>query len=565
MVIPEVIQLYFDYFKKHPLEVLINITFMFLIPVQDVFLPHCYGKIISELTSGNDIIKPFVIVLITMIILQIGYYVGDWHDSILYPRLLEHIRANILKQILKTYEQSYKELNIGEIVSALVKIPGTLNTMFERIKNNILPLFLTFTISVIYFFFVDSLLGISLLIFGVTFMVTLYLTPRVCSDITANRDKTLNIIYEEVDDVLRNLFSIYGGNQKDNEIQRCKEFEDIHQKLFRDTVTCIFKSKVWITPIAVLFLCIFVFRCYTLLREKRIGTDKFVSVFIMMLYILNSMMYTNDQFRDIVFDWGVIKTTSNIIYPEIKQQLHRHDVIHDLNIGEYRIPEYGIGLMNVTFRYPNVKNPIFTNVSLHIKEKERVIITGDIGSGKSTLLKLFLKYYEPEYGTLYLHGNPYANIDVIRLRKIIGYVPQMPILFNRTVIENIAYGTDISREKVIDFLQKYDILHEFTKLEHGLDTKIGKNGSLLSGGQRQLVWFIRVILSNPHILILDEPTASIDTKSKELLFRILDDYMQDKTIIMVTHDDYLKQKATRRIHMTYGKIAEDKYLSDTRV
>lgn len=566
MTVPYVIQLYFEYLKKHPIEILLNTAFMILIPIQDVYLPHCYGKIISNISKGSIEVKPFITVLIIMILLQLGFYIGDWHDSIVYPKLQEFMRAHILTKILKTYEQSYKELNTGEIISVLVKIPHTMCIWFERIKNNIFPFLLTFIVSVCYFFSVDVILGFSLLIVGILFILTMYLAPKGCSDTTKNRDKTLNIIYEEIDDILRNLFSIYGSDQKENEIQRGKEFENLHRELFHKTVMCIFTYKIWITPMIVLFLCIFIFRCYVLLKSKDIDTSKFVPVFMILLYILNSMMYTNDQFRDIVFEWGIIKSTDAVINPIVNKIEHQHDQSNNTNIYKENI-EYirsltpGIGLKDVTFKYPNTKQYIYTKLNIHINENERVIITGDIGSGKSTLLKLFLKYHDPEYGHVYYNNRIYEEIDIKILRKRIGYVPQVPILFNRSVIENIMYGNnDISRESTIDFLQKYDILKEFTILENGIDTKIGKNGSKLSGGQRQLVWCIRVILYNPDILILDEPTASIDSKTKDILFRLLDDHMNNKTVIMVTHDDYLISKATRHIHMSKGSIIKDEKL-----
>lgn len=558
-MIPYVIHLYFQYLKKHPIEMLLNTVFMILIPIQDVYLPHCYGKIISNISHGIFEVQPFVTVLCTMILLQLGFYLGDWHDSIVYPKLQEHMRGNILSKILKVYEQSYKELNSGEIISVLVKIPHIMCIWFERIKNNILPFFLTFIVSVFYFFSVDILLGVSLFLLGVLFLITMYLAPKGCSDTTKERDKTLNTIYEEIDDVLRNLFSIYGTDQKENEVERGKEFENLHRQLFNKTVMCIFTYKIWITPMIILFLCIFIFRCYELLKTKTMETKSFVPVFMILLYILNSIMYTNDQFRDIVFEWGVIKSTDAVINPET---ISKQSTIYTPQDIEYiRTTSSGIGLKDVTFKYPNTKQNIFTNLSLHIHDNEKVIITGDIGGGKSTLLKMFLKYHDPDQGFLYYDNQFYADIDIKTLRKRIGYVPQIPILFNRSVIQNIMYGnSNITREIVIDFLQKYDILKEFAVLENGIDTKIGKNGSHISGGQRQLVWCIRVILSSPDILILDEPTASIDLRTKEVLFRLLDDYMTNKTVVMVTHDDYLISKATRHIHMSKGLIVKDEKL-----
>ena len=550
---PYVIQFYFDFMNDNPWEIGINLIFTLLLPLQDVLLPHLYGNIITSLEKKGDFFKPFMTVLVAIILIQIGFYIEDWHDSHLYPKLQEYLRSKMLSSIIRKYETSYKELNVGELLSVLVKVPLTMTIWFERIKNVILPFFLVFIIASIYFMFVDVILGASLLLLGILFTITLFFAPKKCSNITERRDNALNAIYEEVDDMLRNLFSIYGCDQYEAEMQRTQKYENIHQDLFQKTVSCIFKYKFFVTPITISFLCIFFFRCWHLISDGKMDSGKFVPVFIIVLYLLSSITYTGDQFRDIVFEWGVIKSADAIVKPIDTPQ--ETSILYDEHL-----PTSGIGMMNVSFKYENTKHATLSNFNIHINDGERVVLMGDIGSGKSTVLKLFLKYYEPSHGTVYLNGWPFNAIKVKSLRKRIGYVPQVPVLFNRSVIENIAYGTDKSRSQIVDFLQQHDILREFKNLSDGLDTKIGKNGSILSGGQRQMIWCIRVILTNPEIIILDEPTSSVDLKTKNLLLKLLDVSMQGKTVIMVSHDEYLISRASRQIRLHQGEIVSDTYI-----
>jgi ABC-type multidrug transport system fused ATPase/permease subunit len=194
---PYVVNFYFDFMKEYPWEVLINTLFMFLTPIQDVFLPHIYGVVIDNLQSGTDILYPFTIVLITMIFLQLGYYLEDWHDSILYPKLQSFLRSKMLTTILEKYENAFKELNIGEIIAVFVKAPTTMTTWFERIKNVILPFFITFLIAVIYFFTVDWVIGLSLLVLGCFYMAAMYFIPNGCSDVTLKRDIAFNKVHEK--------------------------------------------------------------------------------------------------------------------------------------------------------------------------------------------------------------------------------------------------------------------------------------------------------------------------------------------------------------------------------
>lgn len=545
---PYIIQYYFDYLQENPWEIAVNTAFMFLVPFQDVFLPHYYGLIISSLESGGDVQWPFFVVLISMIILHIGFYMEDWHDSLVYPKIQEYIREKILKRVLEKYETSYKELNAGEMISVIVKAPVTMTIWFERMKNTVLPFFLAFFAAVVYIMFVDVFLGMSLLAIGSAFIISFVVAPAGCSGVTLERDRVFNLIHEEIDDLLRNMLSVYGADQAQVELERSKEIEKIHRELFKRTVNCIFKYKVWITPISITFLVVFIYRCMTLASNGIMTSSKFVPVFIIVLYMLNTMVLINDQFRDTVFEWGIIQSANEVVRPNTTP----------VNGGvQFNVPERGIGLSNVTFRHSLAKNDIFSELSIHIREGERVVITGDIGSGKSTLLKLLLRYYEPTSGCVYWKGSPYYDVDIKTLRKEIGYVPQTPVLFNRSLIENITYGIDISRERVIDFLVAHGIMEEFNNLERGIDTRIGKNGSHLSGGQRQLVWCIRVLLSDPEVIVLDEPTSSVDERIKELLLHLLETTMSGKTVVMVTHDMYLLKTATRVIHMRNGKIVKD--------
>jgi ABC-type bacteriocin/lantibiotic exporter with double-glycine peptidase domain len=134
--------------------------------------------------------------------------------------------------------------------------------------------------------------------------------------------------------------------------------------------------------------------------------------------------------------------------------------------------------------------------------------------------------------------------------KHFGYITQNPVLFNRSIFDNIIFGNPgISRDTVVDLLEKFGLNEVFDKLEKGIDTSVGKNGSRLSGGQRQIVWFLRIYLQNPEILLMDEPTASLNEETKEVLWGLIKKGFADKTIIMSSHDDFLIKLATRKVKM----------------
>ena len=134
-------------------------------------------------------------------------------------------------------------------------------------------------------------------------------------------------------------------------------------------------------------------------------------------------------------------------------------------------------------------------------------------------------------------------------------MPQSPILFNRTILENICYGNQHVNEEFVVYMMKELGLYE--ELGPILNTKVGKNGSSISGGQRQLVWTLRILLKNPEIVILDEPTSALDEKSKTLFIKLLNKLIDKKTVIIVTHDDTLMRYANRIVTLDKGNIVND--------
>lgn len=545
-------QLFVEFFKANPSQVLTNLVFLFITPVQDVVLPHFYGKIMDAIRLKKDVVKPISHALGLLVAIQVVALIGDYHDSKLFPAIQSFIRESIVARVLENYETQHTELEMGEVITKIVKVPTTMTDWFERMKSYIIPYFIVFIMAVIYFTYHDVQMGVALAIVLLAFSSVLLVSPFTCSDISQKSDQCFNDIHEKIDDVFRNLFSIYGANHQAHELKKLRELMAEFGRRHQETISCVLKFKVWVTPLVIGFMVFFVYRSYILITSRRMKPSTFVPMFIILLYILNAMIILNDLMRDIVVEWGIIESSSDII-ARIPQKVQRVE-------GRPHIPpQEGIGMAGITFTYPGSEQPTLPppGVSLHIAKGERAVIVGDIGSGKSTIIKLLLKYHIPDAGYIYLNGVDYRDIPVWELRRHIGYVPQHPILFNRSILENILYGNEgrYGRKDVEALLDAFGLSQEFARAENGLNTVIGKNGSKLSGGQRQLVWCLRVIMSDPEIIVLDEPTASIDEKTKEALHRMLEHLMKGKTVIMITHDPFLVDIATRKIVMHQGAIA----------
>lgn len=553
----EISKLFLQFFLEDPWSIVINIVFLLVIPIQDVLLPHLYGKVISAIEKKDALLKPFIIVIIVLILIQLGYLLSDWYDNKLFPKLQAYIRNNMLLTVFKNYETKHEELLLGDIMSKFIKIPTHLTQWFERCKNYILPYIIAYIFSVIYFMYYDKILGVGLAILIFIYAYLVLGAPSFFKNISVIKDNIQNDLHEEIDDTLGNLISIYGSDQQNHEIERLYTYEKNYIEAYQNTINGVLKIRAYVTPIIICFLLLFCYRCSTRLRKKEISADKFIPLFLILLYILDSMMMLTDQVRDMIFEIGIINNFEDMFSFIVPNKINNNILQNKFNIPQ------GIVMHNVYFTYNSDVDPILNNFNLIIKPGERIAIVGEIGSGKSTVLKILLKLQEITSGEIYLNRLAYSNISVRDIRKRIGYIPQQPTLFNRTIFENIKYGNkNLTDNDIIKLFIKLGIENEFMHLKNGLNTKIGKNGSKISGGQRQLIWSLRILLHDPEILILDEPTASLDNKTKKTMIRLYDYFMSNKTIIMVTHDDVLMNYANRIITMNKGQIINDRKISN---
>lgn len=213
---------------------------------------------------------------------------------------------------------------------------------------------------------------------------------------------------------------------------------------------------------------------------------------------------------------------------------------------------------DVSFKYPGHERLALQNLKLKINAGERVGIVGRMGSGKSTLEKLLLNFYSPTEGAIFIDGIDLMQIDPADLRHSIGYVSQDYSLLYGTVYENISLGTPWAGDQMVLQAAKLAGVDLFIN-QHpaGFSMPIGEQGAGLSGGQRQSIAIARAILSNPAILLLDEPTSAIDNYAEQILIRNLANYAANRTLIIVTHKLSMLALVNRVILMDNGQVVAD--------
>ncbi|CAL81552.1 ABC transporter ATP-binding protein [Clostridium botulinum] len=195
-----------------------------------------------------------------------------------------------------------------------------------------------------------------------------------------------------------------------------------------------------------------------------------------------------------------------------------------------------IKLENVTFKYKNSIKNVLDSLNFEINKGEKVLISGENGTGKSTLIKLLVGLYEPTEGRILYNNLDLATINNESLRSRIGIVSQNMFLFKGTVLDNILYGQNQKKRKDVEkLIIKLNLENYISRLPEGLDSKIIQNNNGISGGQTQVIAFIRAVLSNKDIIILDEPISNVDAETRNIILNILKESKFDGILIIISH------------------------------
>jgi ATP-binding cassette subfamily B multidrug efflux pump len=215
-------------------------------------------------------------------------------------------------------------------------------------------------------------------------------------------------------------------------------------------------------------------------------------------------------------------------------------------------------LRNLTFQYPNTRNPVLHNISVSVPAGTTLAVVGHTGSGKSTLINLILRLFDPPPGTLFLDGKDVRQWPLSELRKNIGYVPQETFLFSETIFQNIAFGCDESPDSArVEWAARVSqMAGDVETFPKKMQTYVGERGITLSGGQKQRVAISRAVATLPKILIFDDSLSNVDTYTEERILEELTKVMKDRTTILVSHRISTVKNAQQIVVLKEGTIVE---------
>lgn len=216
-----------------------------------------------------------------------------------------------------------------------------------------------------------------------------------------------------------------------------------------------------------------------------------------------------------------------------------------------------IELRDVTFGYRGASKPVLEHVDLTISPKDKIGIVGESGIGKSTVIRLLLRFWEPTGGEILINGIPLKKIRLADLRRRIALLEQDTFIFSDTIAANIAFGRPDAPQEEIERAARRAGIHDFIMtLPDGYDTAMGELGGRLSGGEKQRIGIARVMLCDPDMLVMDEPTSSLDILNEKALLRTLETEYEDKMIMLVSHRPSTLTGCSRILRLKDRKIIE---------
>jgi ATP-binding cassette, subfamily B, multidrug efflux pump len=240
----------------------------------------------------------------------------------------------------------------------------------------------------------------------------------------------------------------------------------------------------------------------------------------------------------------------------INEFLHTVPAVPEEGTKEHKV-RGEVEFKQITFTYPHTGITALKDFSLHIRTGEKVALLGRTGSGKTSVAQLLLRFYDPNAGEIFIDGVPLQQIDLHHFRNQLSYVPQDVFLFSDSIANNIAFGNRTADSVAVEQAAKRASIHnEILNFSSGYQTMVGERGVTLSGGQKQRISIARAIVKEPSFLILDDCLNAVDYKTEAAVLKELNEYLQNKTAIIITHRIFSLLNFDRIVVLDEGRIAE---------
>ncbi len=523
----------------------------------NVFIPYFYKNFFNSLNSVGqkaDSVHSLVQIISTIAVLHFfgwlffrgGFFLANHIEA----NVMSRLKQNCFNYLIKHSHNFFSNAFTGGLVQKVNRQSRAFERLFDTYIFNLAPLIITVVGAIVITFFTSRFLSLVILLWITIYFTASFLFFRWRMKYNIQMAKVDSETTALLSDNISNSQTISLFNGFNKEKDRYTEATDKQAKLIIKTwnYAGIYESAQLFLVYLMEFIIFYYAIKYWQADKLSVGGIVMVQIYVISL---SSQLWTINMILRNVFE----SLADSKEMTEIMQT--SHEIQDTISAGKLVVNKGEIVFKDAIFNF-NETRTVLNNINCLIRPGEKVAIIGPSGAGKTTFVRLILRLYNLTSGQILIDGQDIAQVTQESLRQNISLVPQDPILFHRTLMENIRYGRpEATNEEVLSASRQAHCDDFIDVLPNKYDTLVGERGIKLSGGERQRIAIARAILKNAPILILDEATSSLDSHSEKLIQDALDNLMMGCTTIAIAHRLSTIRKMDRIIVMRDGRIIEE--------
>lgn len=550
-----VIKYFWQVIRNFKISLFVIVSFTIISSILDIYIPLKFLKLWDVLSSNDfSLVNSAKLIVISIFLLGLLRWllrrISGFTNSYFQANVMAGLRSQSFSYMIG-HSQSFFVNNFGgSLTQKINKYARAFEKLVDRLVNDGLPLVIRSVGTIVAIYTLIPKYAFILSIFCTVFLLTalIYTRFKLKYDIIAAQSdtKTTGVLADSISN--HSSIQLFTGHDYEKEragiaIQEQKKFT-------------VFNWYLWegLGSIQSFYSLIIEFIIFwTVIGDWKIGLITLPIIVLLQGYLIRlienlwSFASIVRTFYDSFADAQEMALVLNTPY-EVKDNTTK--ILQKIK-GE-------VIFNNVTYIYDKNKTKVFDNFSLTIPAGQKIAVVGSSGAGKSTFVNLIMRLFNLTSGQILIDGVDISSISQQNLREQVAFVPQNPVLFHRTLMENIRYGRrDATDEEVKEASSLAHCDNFISKLSLGFNTYVGERGIKLSGGERQRVAIARAILRNAPILVLDEATSALDSESEMLIQDALNNLIKNKTTIVIAHRLSTVRAMDRIIVIEDGKIIED--------
>ena len=554
--------------RQYRLQWILAITFVFVAAGATLAVPIAFRQLIDTGLTSQAVHREFIYLLIIAVVLALGTASRFYFMSWLGERVVADMRERVFQNVLRQSPSYFETLQSGEVLSRLTSDTTLIQTLVGT------SISLALRSSVMAIGGIGMMLATSPWLAGMMVGLLLFTVlplwafgRRVRKMSRASQDKVADAS-AIAGEILSAMPTVQAFVREPYEQKRYRTAVELAFTVAKERI----KVRSMLTALAItLAFSVIVFVLWV--GALQVGTGQ-ITIGQLTLFVLYAALVSgsigalSEVWGDLQRASGATERLVELIQAKPAIAFDHHGIDNSANRLKQQMDKIGalaatqteaIQFANVSFSYPS--RPTFLaldHLNLTIPKGQSYALVGPSGAGKSTIFSLLLRFYEPQSGAINIFGRTLEQWPIDELRHLIGIVPQEPLIFANSALENIRYGRLNATDDEVIAAAKMAYADEFiSALPEGYHSFLGERGVRLSGGQKQRISIARAILKNPFILLLDEATASLDAESERAVQKALNALLPGKTALIIAHRLATVLRADRIIVLDEGRIVEE--------